>query len=194
MAALPVSIYCVVGIIYLAKDHDVVHNCHASHIGSNVIWESSVWLYVFTCVLAAALFVPLFLVVSFERGFVALSWHLARINKARNVRRDAVYVKWGDDLPDWLFLSHGLVLIGTAGVLSMMAFCGYWELFVTKPWCEDRHVAFEQLGIWQFGRFSFVLQIVAAFVFLAWGILWWLAPVFMECTRPTLPLATMDDD
>jgi len=184
VVALPVSIYCIVGIVYLCAEYDVVHRCHASNVNSNVIWVTSVWSYVLTSVIAAALVIPVLLLIPFEKSLETVVQHWKRLKKSRSTRDKKVRVKWGTDLPDWILLMHGFALIGGACILGVLAFCGYWELYVAKPWCEDRSMAFEELALWHFGHFTLIMQIVTAVAAFFWGALWWTMPCLMELSLP----------
>jgi len=183
-----IVVYDIFALVFLIRDHDVVHSCHASSQGVHVIWATNLWVWVllsmFITTLAGvgAVFLPV------SKAVDALRRHAKRRQKMQRRRLGDMDgdqtrpIRFGDDLPDWLFLSHGTALLFAASVFFILAFCGYFELWAAKPWCEDKKTAFEELDIWYFGRFSFFLQIVIGSILLVFGIVNWAMPFCLELT------------
>jgi len=197
MAALNIAggvltgIYDGVGIWFLVKDYEVVHSCHASNPKVHVVWNTNVWTYVLASVILATGALAVMMVVPLKKGFQSMQKQMKKYK--RPPRRGGMgnrTIKWGlvDGLPDWLFLMHGFAMMLLAIVFGIMAFCGYYELFEARPWCDDPKTAFEELHIWHFGRITFFIQLVLAVVFFIWGLTWWAMPFLFELTQAERPL------
>lgn len=196
MAALQIGgavltgIYDGFGIYYLVKDYEVVHSCHASNQKVHVVWNTNIWVYVLASViLATGCMVVLFL-VPLKKGFQNLQKLMRKAKKRPSKGVNGKTIKWGlvDGLPDWLFLMHGFAIMLLAVVFGIVAFCGYYELFAARPWCDDPKTAFEELHIWHFARITYIMQIVLTIAFFLWGLSWWAMPFFFELTQAERPL------
>lgn len=175
-------IYDFLAIWFLIKDYAVVHSCKASNRDVHVVWPINLWVYVLMSVIASVVFaVGLVFVVPLKKSADAI--HKQMTGRKRDV---TTKLKYGylPSLPDWLLLAHGSAMIGFSCVMGVLAFCGYSELFVARPWCEDKATAFEELDLWHFGRVTFFLQIIFCIVFLLSGVCYWMMPFFFELNEP----------
>lgn len=197
-----ILVYDICAIVFLARDHDVVHSCHASTQGVHVIWKTNLWVWLLISMLTTTLAGAAMSFLPAGKALDALRRHGRRRQKMQRRRLGDMDgesqrpVRFGDDLPDWIFLSQGTALLCGASVFFILAFCGYFELWASKPWCEDRKTAFEELDIWFFGRFSFFLQIVLGSILLVFGIVNWIIPFCLEATdlETGAPLVSNRDD
>lgn len=190
-AAVLTGIYDGVGIYFLVKDYEVVHSCHASNPKVHVVWDTNVWIYVLASVILATGCLAVLLLVPVKKGFQSLQKQMRRAKKPpRRGERGQRTIKWGlvDGLPDWLFLMHGFAMMMLAMAFGIVAFCGYYELFKSRSWCDNPKTAFEELDIWHFGRVTFVLQVILTVVFFLWGLVWWAMPFFFELSQAETPL------
>lgn len=186
--------YDGLGILFLMRDRDVVHSCHASNSRVHAIWPTSLWVYVLFSLVFATLFTGVLMAVPLKRSIDAARKHLNRHHNGMHKPDprsafNAPALKFGllSTLPDWLFLWVGSALIMASMALMILAFWGYFELFMARPWCDDKKTAFEELDLWHFGRVTFFLQIVAGAILFLWGLLYWSAPFFLELTTPSSP-------
>lgn len=192
--AVLTGIYDGIGIYFLVKDYDVVHSCHASNRKVHVVWNTNVWIYVLASVILATGCLVVLLLVPLKKGFQHLQKQMRKYKRPpRKNGLNAKPIKWGlvDGLPDWLFLMHGFAMMLLAVVFGIVAFCGYYELFAARPWCDNPKTAFEELDIWHFGRITYWMQLVLTVVFFLWGLSWWAMPFIFELSQAERPL--LDD-
>jgi len=204
VVAVALFIYSTAAIVFLVRDFETVSQCHASSMVMHAVWETNLWTYVLISLLftlaggALLLSLPAHKVVDVFRRQLELRSERRATSKHpftmedefdRVQRRKA---RFGimDDLPDWIFLLHGMVMLSVATVTAMLALFGYFELYVAKPWCEDRRVAFEEMDLFHFARVTFFMQIGSTMFFAAAGVLFWTMPFLFELTDPdqTAPL------
>lgn len=188
------GVYDAVGIYFLVKDHDVVKSCHASNPAVHVIWEIDLWSYVLTSIVLFTACLGIMFMVPIRKGFR----HLQRHGKKSRRGSSAAILRWGlmDNLPDWLFLMHGIVFLMFSMAFGIVAYIGYFELFVSRRWCENKTAAFEELDLWHFGRVTFFLQVICSIYFFLWGLSWWSVAFVLELTEPEMeqsPLLTSSD-
>jgi len=189
---LSLAAYIGIGAWYMYNDYDVVHKCPASNEMVHVIWPTNLWTYcLFSLCFAGAL------------GIMAVAMPLGQSIEKMKPEKPK-YVRGGPagsatklapqgrggfgllpNLPDWLFLSVGSALIFQSIIIGILAFWGYSELFLARPWCEDKQVAFEELDLWYFGRVTFFLQLGFGITTFLWGITYWIIPFGFEL-RATL--------
>lgn len=185
------AIYDVLGIVYLWRDYDVVHGCRASNEDAHAIWPTSLWAYVLVSLLASTVLTGIMAAVPIRRSLETARKTLNQNGNGNgnglNVngqwsRFDNTQPRFGllPMLPDWLFLWVGSVVTCLSLVLTVIAFWGYWELFMARPWCQDRKASFEELDLWHFGRVSFFLQVIASILLYIWGVVYWSAPCCFE--------------
>jgi len=195
VVAVVVVVYDVVGILFLMKDHDIVHTCHASDEDVHAIWPTNLWTYVLFSVILSSLLALMLLRAPWGKSVDAVELHISRLRgKVSKARVDAPIsdgvfgekVKFGlmPNLPDWLFLCVGSCCFLVAGCLGILAFWGYVELFQARPHCEDVRVAFEELNLWHFGRVTFIIQVVMSIVLAVVGLVCWSVPFLLELTLP----------
>lgn len=198
-------VYDAVGFYFLIKDYEVVHGCKATDEDVHAIWETNLWSYCLVSVLLGTFVAVLLIRTPFGKTVEAMQLHLAkmrgkkmadsRIDELEGLKEMEVTprVKFGllPNLPDWLFLCAGSAAFCTATVLGILAFWGYVELFMTRPVCSDRRVAFEELQLWQFGHVTFVGQVVVGITLSILGMAYWITPFLLELTfpepRPVVP-------
>lgn len=191
-------VYDVVGVCFLINDHAVVHSCRATDKDVHAIWPTNLWSYCLVSVLLGTLVAIVLIRTPFGETIERVRTHLTRIKGKKLAdgladERDNVKdieitprMKFGltPNLPDWLFLCAGSSAFCTATILGVMAFWGYVELFMTRPVCSDKTVAFDEVQLWQFGRVTFFAQLVIAIVLSVVGMLYWSAPFVLELTFP----------
>lgn len=190
------AVYDIFGIWFLIKDYDVVHSCKASNPDVHVVWTTNLWVYVLLSVLLSILFTIGIFMVPFRKSADAIQKQLkGRRRPPRDELDGRSRVKYGylPSLPDWLLLAHGTALIMGSLLLGILAFCGYTELFVARPWCEDKSTAFEELDLWHFGRLTFFLQLIFSIVLFLCGVCYWMMPFFFELNEPDPGYGTMDN-
>merc|ERR1719321_696096 len=180
------GIYDGIGIWFLVKDYEVAHSCHASNPRVHVVWNTNIWVYVLASVVLATGCMVVLMLVPVKKGFQNLQKQMRKAQKPPRNRGLNRSIKWGlvDGLPDWLFLMHGFAMMLLASVFGIMAFCGYYELFASRPWCDDLNTALQEQHIWQFARFTYFLQVFLAIWFFLWGLMWWAMPFLFELTSP----------
>jgi len=193
-------VYSCIGVAYLSRDYDVVHGCHASSSSVHVVWETNVWTYVLISIFFAlacgviAVTLPSPRVVEvFKRQFEIRARRrsmpqpliVSMEDEFEKLQRRKARFGIMDDLPDWIFLMQGLVALSVSTAAALLAFFGYYELYVAKPWCEDRHTAFEQLDLWYFGRFTLYCQVISAVLLLILGLSLWAMPFMFELADPS---------
>jgi NADH:ubiquinone oxidoreductase subunit 5 (subunit L)/multisubunit Na+/H+ antiporter MnhA subunit len=182
-------IYDAFGIWFLIKDYEVVHSCKASNRDVHVVWPTNLWVYVLLSVGLSIIFIIGLFVVPFRKSVDAIQKQLNRTSKRRPARDEIdgrPKLKYGymPSLPDWLLLAHGTALIIGSVLLGILAFCGYVELFLARPWCADTKTAFEELDLWHFGRVTFFMQVIFSVVFFLWGLCYWMMPFLFELNEP----------
>lgn len=181
---VPLFIYDVAGIYYLLQDIDYVHGCKASNQKVHVIWPTDLAVYIILSIAAFTIGVITLIAVQVQHSLEVLRRYIKRQRHRRghwnDGLRSARYGGGTDDLPDWLFMLHGTVLIVFSMVVWMLSFMGYFELFAARPWCNDKRILFEELDLWHFGRTTFVLQIALGVVFFLWGTMYWVMPFVFE--------------
>lgn len=181
-------VYDIFGIFYLIQDYDVVHRCKASNDSVQVIWPTNLWVYVLLSTIMFTILTACLLVVPLRKSVEAIAKHTSRGKKGKRSSEFSLtgrsVLKYGllPSLPDWLFLAHGSALMAVAMVFGILAFCGYFELFMARSWCEDKTAAFEELDLWHFGRVSFFAQIVSGSILFLWGVVYWAMPFWFELT------------
>lgn len=181
LAALLV-IYDGFAILFLVKDYAVVHGCHASNVRVHTIWATNLWHYVLVSMLFATAFAVALIFVPLKRTIDATRKHFSRNRLAHPDKNGTLQYGLLSNLPDWLFLWVGTTLIMASMVVLVLAFWGYFELFMARPWCSDQKTAFEQLDLWHFARFTFVMQIILGSLLFTWGLIYWGAPFVLEFT------------
>lgn len=192
-------IYVAMGITFLVRDHLVVSRCHPSNDSVHVIWETSLWTYVLWSVIFAVGDCAMFLML---QPVLRVVEALQKVQESRKKQRDhdrgpfsidsefdmmqRRRARFGitDDLPDWIFLLHGTAFMALATATGILAMFGYYELWVAKPWCEDRNAAFEELDLWYFGRATFYFQLISVTFLSVLGVLFWSLPFTLELTDP----------
>lgn len=192
-----VIVYDIVGIVFLMKDYDVVHTCHASDEDVHAIWPTNLWTYVFVSVFLSTVLAFMLLRAPWSRSKDAIDLHITRMRggKLSKSRIDAVPIaedalggrsKFGlvPTLPDWLFLCVGSCCLVVAACLGILAFWGYAELFLARAHCSDIRVAFEELHLWHFGRVTFFIQMVVGIVLAIIGTVCWAVPFLLELSLP----------
>lgn len=180
-------IYSGIGIWFLVKDYEVVHGCKASNRDVHVVWPTNLWVYVLLSIALAVVFSVTVFLVPFRKSVDAIQ---KQMRGRRRTQRDEISgrpkLKYGymPSLPDWLLLAHGTALIVGSLLMGILAFCGYVELFLARPWCEDKSAAFEELDLWHFGRVTFFLQLIFTVIFFLSGMCYWMMPLFFELNEP----------
>lgn len=176
-------IYDGLGILFLCRDYSTVQECRASNKDSHAIWPTSLWTYVLFSLIAAT-FATLMIIAapisrSVETGRKTIKRNASPRDGSELLGRRS---KYGlvPARPDWLFLWIGSIMICISLVFALIAFWGYWELFMARPWCATNKAAFEELDLWHFGRVSFILQIIAGLCLFMWGVAYWSAPCLFE--------------
>jgi len=192
--AVSLAIYVGIGVLYLSRDYATVQNCHASNKDAHAIWPTSLWTYVLFS-LVTATFASLLIVVAPLSRSVEAGRKTMKRNASPREPNELLgrRTKYGlvPARPDWLFLWIGSIMICISLVFAIIAFWGYWELFMARPWCTKTTAAFEELDLWHFGRVSFILQIVASIMLFLWGVAYWSAPCLFEIRDI---FSTDDDD
>lgn len=186
-----IVVYDVAGVIFLSRDEEVASHCRASNIKMHIIWPTTLWHYVaMSLVVTTVVGVFLALFVPVGRSNEELRWHIAdMMQRNQSPRLMPMMVggrKFGLALPDWLLLSVGVAFVGAGIVVGLMAFWGYFEIFATRVWCDDKKTAFEELDLWKFARQTFLAQVSVAPVLFVVGFLHMVAPFFMELTLPSV--------
>lgn len=179
-----VAAYDVMGILFLVRDGDVMRFCRATSSKVHVIWQTSLWTYVLASLVAATMvaFGMTFL-VPVQRTNSELRRYLSGISKGHLGTNRSPY----QSLPDWDLLAIGAAFIASGLYLCLMAFWGYFELFVARVWCDDKKTAFEELDLWKFGRVSFWMQAIGGIVVITSGVLYLIMPFVMELLSPASP-------
>lgn len=198
--------YTIVGIVHLARDYIVVHRCHSS-TNVHVIWQTSLWTYVLSSLILAGFGSIVLLYLPFGRVVEAFEHQIS--SRRRRKKNSSAYTmedefermqrrrtRFGvmDELPDWMFLLVGTVMMGLAVVTFIFAMFGYSELYLAHPWCEDKHAAFEELNLWHFGRFTFIVQLCLGILFSIMGVLFWAMPCIFELIDPDIEPVIPDFD
>lgn len=180
-------VYDGIGALFLVRDYGVVSSCRASNSSAHAVWPTSLWTYVLFSLIFTSVFGAALALLPVKRTLDAARKHI-KGGRSR-MANDAFSLKYGllATLPDWLFLWVGSVLILASLGMFILAFWGFFELFMARPWCDGQKTAFEELDLWYFGRVTFVLQIIIGTILLLWGILYWGAPMFLEATMITPP-------
>lgn len=186
IAAALLVVYDVIAIVFLVKDYDVVHSCHASNTKVHAIWATNLWHYVLMSVIFPTLWAALLVFIPLKRSIDATRKHFTR-NRLHASKDEALKYGLLSNLPDWLFLWVGTTLVCASMVVLILAFWGYFELFMARPWCNDKKTAFEQLDLWHFARVTFFLQIISGIVMFTWGLAYWAAPFILEMTTASAP-------
>lgn len=181
--AIAIAIYDGIGLLFLCRDYSTVQACHPSNKDAHAIWPTSVWTYVLFSMITATGAILSIISAPLGRSVEAGRKTIKRNASPRDhdetlIRRS----KFGlvPARPDWLFLWIGSIMISMALVFAVIAFWGYWELFMARPWCTKNNAAFQELDLWHFGRVSFVLQIVASIILFMLGAAYWSAPFVFE--------------
>lgn len=189
------AVYDCFGVFFLVHDYDVVHDCQASNRDVHVIWPTNLWFYVLVSVVTATVFTLGLLAVPLGKSFESVEKRLNNKGKKKGRRgmnsevgfNGQPVVKYGllmPSLPDWMFLMHGTALIGASLFLGILAFGGYFELFMSRSWCKDKTSAFEELDLWHFARVTFFMQAILGSILFLWGIVWWAMPIWFDLTEP----------
>lgn len=180
VVVLLTAAYDVAGIIFIARDSDVAAACHPSNAKAHVIWSTSLVTYVVASLLvttgmavATGLCVP-----------VRKAIRDARLHMQGVVLASASGPKSSVNLPDMLLLVVGAAYVASAVVIGIFAFWGYFELFHTRMWCDDKKTAFEELDLWKFGQASWVGQVIICCMLLLFGFFMLSGPFMMELASP----------
>lgn len=189
--------YDVCGIIFLIKDHDVVHTCHASDEDVHAIWSTNLWTYCCFSVILSSVLALMLTRAPWSRSRDAIELHVSRLRGSKVSKGRIDSTPMSDDalggrtrfglmpnLPDWLFLCVGSCCLLVAGVLGILAFWGYVELFQARPHCSDIRVAFEELHLWHFGRVTFFIQLIMSIALAVVGAVCWAVPFLLELSLP----------
>eukprot|EP00746_Dinoflagellata_sp_MGD_P165468 gnl/MRDRNA2_/MRDRNA2_94759_c0_seq1.p1 gnl/MRDRNA2_/MRDRNA2_94759_c0~~gnl/MRDRNA2_/MRDRNA2_94759_c0_seq1.p1 ORF type:complete len:236 (+),score=13.71 gnl/MRDRNA2_/MRDRNA2_94759_c0_seq1:140-847(+) len=197
LVAALVIVYDVLGIIFLIKDHDVVHTCHASDEDVHAIWSTNLWMYCLISVILGSLLAIMLTRAPWARSKDAIELHVSKLRGGKLSKGRIDSTPMSDDalggrtkfgltpnLPDWLFLGVGSCCLLVAGVLGILAFWGYVELFQARPHCSDIRVAFEELHLWHFGRVTFFIQLVMSIMLAVIGSVCWAIPFLLELSLP----------
>lgn len=156
-------IYAVVGILFLVRDQAVVKSCHTYSQDVHVIWHTDLWTYSLCSVVLAT---------------VAAAWLLCQATVQRSGKSS---VLWEESEPmDWRLLWDGFCVMTIAAILSLFAYWGHAEVYQSLPWCDNKHVAFKELDLYNFGRATFFGQLGAAGLLWIAGWLYWLTPFGFE--------------
>lgn len=193
-----VVIYDIIGAVFLLRDHDVAQACRPSNLDTHVIWPTTLFTYVLaSLIVAAGIATGLTCVVPIGRASAEVRSHWDDIHATTARQRvrfppppvSSHIKKSPPSMPDWYLLTVGASLTLCSLVVGIMAFWGYFELFLTRVWCDDRTTAFEELDLWRFGRATFTLQVVICPVLLLLGVFSLSAPFVMELTAPSNDMA-----
>lgn len=188
---VPVVVYDVVGIYFLVHDKDAVSGCRASNPDVHVIWPTDLWVYILLSLVIGTLSLAVLELLAISQSVEALNRYRKRWRNRRDyweeINKNARLSGLVEELPDWLFLMHGTALVFVSMLHFLLAFMGYFELFMARPWCDDKKTAFEELDLWRFGRVTFAVQLVMGAVFFTWGMLYWFMPAMFEMLEPQAP-------
>lgn len=175
--------YIAIGAYYLYNDYDVVHSCKASNEQVHIIWPTSLWTYVLFSLCFAGAFAVMLLMMPIRQSFQKMKPEKPKYVRGGSGQKLAPQApKFGilPNLPDWLFLVVGSAMMFQSIAICMLAFWGYAELFLARPWCEDKKTAFEELDLWYFGQVTLFLQIGVGILTFCWAMLYWAIPFCFE--------------
>lgn len=185
-----VAVYDVLGVVFLVRDANVMSFCRPSSDRVHVVWQTSLWTYVLaSLVFTTSVACMLTFVVPVGRTNSEVQKHMSGVASGHGgTSYMSMNVSGGrkpfQQLPDWDLLAVGSAFISAGLLLGLMAFWGYFELFVARVWCDDKKTAYEELDLWKFGRFSFWGQAIGGVVLFVAGFLYLTVPFLMELTSP----------
>lgn len=177
-----VAVYSLSALYYLFMDYNTIRDCNT---GGRVIWPTTLWHYVLVSMIAGPVAVFALYGAPLHRTFEAVQM-LSAARKFPELLEDATPRKFGiqPSMPDWLLMCCGAWFVGVGSCCEVLAYWGYFELFLTKAVCRNISLVYEQIDLWRFGKVTWVLQAVAGGLFVLLGLLCWVSPLVLEAMMP----------
>lgn len=177
------ALHCLCALYFLVADYNVISDCNLS---GRVVWPTTLWHYVLLSALAGPAVAFTLYSAPLHRTFEAVQM-LAAARNFPELLEDSTPRKFGiqPSMPDWLLMCCGAWLVGVGCFLEILAYWGYCELFLTRAMCSDIHVVYEEISLWGFGKFTWVLQVFMGGLFVLFGASCWGSPVLLEVRFPS---------